>query len=895
MQPDLPWNVAGIPSEAREAARASARREGLSVGEWLTRRILRSFSEGSDTDPNMEAWRNETHAYHSGMEDRMASRRETEDMLAHVSRSESETKDTYKRIEEQLRGVARRLDQTERSQSENNRAMGKAAAEMNVAAREQAQAFDQLGSHVVGLSDRLRRIEQQASNDGGMKDAVKGLHQGLSRLADQISNTANQSATQIATLANNIEALAGKVTAVRDEAINTAHSLSERIDAVHGRVAHVENAEAEFQQRAQSFAQLGETLKTLSERFAASEAQTGGAIARLEDAIDRVENSGPDEAAEQRLQGIESRLTDLIGRMDRADNIASENESTQEGLRNLTARLDAMDKRHRETIADLRASVPDSGVNGFASAAPPHAAMSAAGKASEQLLPQMPSMARGPFDPPPFPEYNNPNNIDAGYNTAAAFSGIGTSQMAPPPFAQQADIFAPPPFDAPNAFADSHGFNQTNGFTADQGFDNTGFNTNGQYQPPNNPGTGYSADAFAPQPGTGHGNSSADSYLAAARRSARAAAEASSGAATGGFSWGNSARAANPNANGGGKPTRYVLVGGIILIAAAALLAGIMLTRGFGPGNSASTAETPPATNTLLPSTPQTTPEHSQNMAAQTGAADDDGGATDSVPAATPPTTKTHTAKPQTMIVPPGPTSQQKAAPTSHVDVRNTPNTGANAAPQQQAKTSPMDTLKSAAGAGNSQAQLLLGLDYLDGNGVKTNEAEAARWFERAANQGEPVAAYRLGTLYERGRGVPASAAKAAKWYTAAANQGNRKAMHNMAVAYAEGSGVKKDFAQAAQWFTKAAMLGLADSQFNLAVLYERGMGVKQSLTNAYKWYAIAASQGDKESKARVDALSTQLSASDRAAAQRAASAFKPAPLERAANVAPNLASVIGD
>ena len=44
MRPDLPWNVAGIPSEARDAARAAARREGLSVGEWLTRRIVKDFA-----------------------------------------------------------------------------------------------------------------------------------------------------------------------------------------------------------------------------------------------------------------------------------------------------------------------------------------------------------------------------------------------------------------------------------------------------------------------------------------------------------------------------------------------------------------------------------------------------------------------------------------------------------------------------------------------------------------------------------------------------------------------------------------------------------------------------------------------------------------------------------
>ena len=48
MRAELPWNVAGIPPEAREAARAAARREGLSVGEWLTRHILHGFPEAAD-------------------------------------------------------------------------------------------------------------------------------------------------------------------------------------------------------------------------------------------------------------------------------------------------------------------------------------------------------------------------------------------------------------------------------------------------------------------------------------------------------------------------------------------------------------------------------------------------------------------------------------------------------------------------------------------------------------------------------------------------------------------------------------------------------------------------------------------------------------------------------
>ena len=89
---------------------------------------------------------------------------------------------------------------------------------------------------------------------------------------------------------------------------------------------------------------------------------------------------------------------------------------------------------------------------------------------------------------------------------------------------------------------------------------------------------------------------------------------------------------------------------------------------------------------------------------------------------------------------------------------------------------------------------------------------------------------------------------------------------------------------EAARWFKDAADLGLTDSQFNLAVLYERGLGVKTSLAEAYKWYSIAATAGDSESKARVAALASRIKPADRDAADKAVKAYKPRPVDIAAN-----------
>jgi hypothetical protein len=209
------------------------------------------------------------------------------------------------------------------------------------------------------------------------------------------------------------------------------------------------------------------------------------------------------------------------------------------------------------------------------------------------------------------------------------------------------------------------------------------------------------------------------------------------------------------------------------------------------------------------------------------------------------------------------------------------------APPSERSGPSPELILKMA-NAGDPKANTVLGIRALDEMGAApVNLADAVRYLSRAAEAGQPVAQFRLGTLYEHAQGVTADPLKAAHWYELSAKQGNRKAMHNLAVFYANGALGKKDLAQAGVWFAKAAALGLTDSQFNLAFLHERGYGVRQSLVEAYKWYAIAAVAGDKEAKARVNVLATQLSAAEKTGAETAAKNFLVPPLDAAVNVPP--------
>jgi localization factor PodJL len=217
---------------------------------------------------------------------------------------------------------------------------------------------------------------------------------------------------------------------------------------------------------------------------------------------------------------------------------------------------------------------------------------------------------------------------------------------------------------------------------------------------------------------------------------------------------------------------------------------------------------------------------------------------------------------------------------------------GAHAKSQPAQRMAPQIRLASLAGRGNADAQLLLGLEYLNGTGAAKNEGEAAQWISRSAARGNAVAQYWLATLYANGRGVKVDTAAAMHWYEEAAMQGNRKAMHQLAVSYAEGWGATRNYAEAARWFSRAASLGYVDSAFNLGVLYERGLGMPQSLLDAYKWYSIAAAMGDKGSPPRLAVLKTQMKPDEIDDATQAASSFTPDTLDQSANNAPQIAQL---
>ena len=123
----------------------------------------------------------------------------------------------------------------------------------------------------------------------------------------------------------------------------------------------------------------------------------------------------------------------------------------------------------------------------------------------------------------------------------------------------------------------------------------------------------------------------------------------------------------------------------------------------------------------------------------------------------------------------------------------------------QAAENGPKDALLRAGEKGLVEAQLLLGAQYLLGQGVTRDPVAARQWYEKAADQGHPKAQTILGLLYIDGTGVKADPQLAVQWFRRAAYQGSAEAQLSLGTLYADGEGVTRDYVRAYMWLTLAA------------------------------------------------------------------------------------------
>ena len=153
---------------------------------------------------------------------------------------------------------------------------------------------------------------------------------------------------------------------------------------------------------------------------------------------------------------------------------------------------------------------------------------------------------------------------------------------------------------------------------------------------------------------------------------------------------------------------------------------------------------------------------------------------------------------------------------------------------------------RKAADQGYAEAQCRLGKWYTYHLTIG-EKSQAAMWYRKAAEQGHVVAQHELGLLYFLGiGGVTNNYLEAVRLFRKGAESGYVQSIHNLGSCYAEGKGEPQDWVEACRLYRKAADMGLWDSQFNLGTCYDMGWGVEKNKEEALKWYRKASAQGCK-------------------------------------------------
>lgn len=180
-----------------------------------------------------------------------------------------------------------------------------------------------------------------------------------------------------------------------------------------------------------------------------------------------------------------------------------------------------------------------------------------------------------------------------------------------------------------------------------------------------------------------------------------------------------------------------------------------------------------------------------------------------------------------------------------------------------------LSTLTTLAQLGDPKAQQVLGVMYLNGQGVEKNPQQALTWFRQAAASGNEAAPYQLGLMYATGAGVARDGVQALKWYRLAAQRGQPNAQYQLGTMSLAGTGMPQDAGIALQWFTLAASQGDPQSQYQLGSMLVNGQGTARDLVLGYMWIDIARGLEEPAAIKAAQTLSSTISAQTLALAEK--------------------------
>jgi TPR repeat protein len=161
------------------------------------------------------------------------------------------------------------------------------------------------------------------------------------------------------------------------------------------------------------------------------------------------------------------------------------------------------------------------------------------------------------------------------------------------------------------------------------------------------------------------------------------------------------------------------------------------------------------------------------------------------------------------------------------------------------AKDLSLDQLFEQVAAGNSVAQIELGIRYASGRALQVDVNRAVSLFAASSAQDNPLGTFLLGTAYINGQGVELDVTRAAELWERAARQGHPLSQHWLGILIAQGrGGITPNWCAAAPLFVAAANEGETDAAYMLGYGHQTGELSDFNYQKAAEWYRKSMAKG---------------------------------------------------
>lgn len=167
---------------------------------------------------------------------------------------------------------------------------------------------------------------------------------------------------------------------------------------------------------------------------------------------------------------------------------------------------------------------------------------------------------------------------------------------------------------------------------------------------------------------------------------------------------------------------------------------------------------------------------------------------------------------------------------------------------ESELNTNYFDEILIRANQGDPEAQVELGLYYLEHDQNKPNYRKAHRWLTLASDAGSGKAKFYLGYLYEIEQDfIDQDLEEAMRWYEIAANYGYAYALYHLGVLYYEGRYIPKNEVKAHLYFFRGAVQNDPDAQFMIGKYFLSTAHRFGDFQQAINYFTLASEQGHQE------------------------------------------------